>query len=68
MTDSIDAAGRDKKLVQEALALAQKQVDACTRDIAAAKEELAGMTAQREAGGRLSRQVPEGAGRSAGGH
>ncbi len=48
LTDAIDAAGRDKKLVQEALALAQTQVDACTRDIAAAKDELAGMTAQRK--------------------
>jgi hypothetical protein len=48
LTDSIDAATRDKKLVQESLGLAQKQADACTRDIAAAKEELAEVTAQRK--------------------
>ncbi len=48
LTDSIDAATRDKKLVQEAVALAQKQADACTRDIAAAKEELTGVAAQRK--------------------
>ncbi len=40
--------GAGQETGQEAVALAQTQVDACTRDIAAAKDELAGMTAQRK--------------------
>jgi hypothetical protein len=48
LIDSIDAATRDKKLVQDALASAQVQVAACAKDITATKAELAKFEAQRK--------------------
>ena len=68
LTDSIDAATRDKKLAQEALALAQKQADACTRDIAAAKEELDEVAAQRELVADYLAKFQKALETSAGGH
>jgi hypothetical protein len=48
LSDSIEIAERDQKLIKEALAGARKQEESCKKDIAAATQELKGTTGQRD--------------------
>jgi hypothetical protein len=48
LSDTIEAAKRDKQLIDDALADARKQEEACKRDIAAATGDLKGSAGQRD--------------------
>lgn len=48
LRDSIEAVTRDKKLVEDALALGRQQEEACKRDIAAATEDRTKFFGQRD--------------------
>ncbi len=57
LTDAIEAATRDLKLAQEALADARKQEEACKKDIAAIRVELKEAGRQREVVANYRKQL-----------
>ena len=57
LADQIDAATRDMKLVEEALAQAQEQEEAAKQDVAAAKEDVEEVRRPARRGGRLSQDA-----------
>jgi hypothetical protein len=59
LADSIENAKRDKQLIDQALAEARKQEEACKKDIAAATQNLKGSAGQRDVAAAYRKKLAE---------